>query len=278
MSLAKKVPRCLRAALAYAERGWRVLPLRPHRKEPVGRLVRHGLSDATTDGDMILRWWSEEPEAGVAIATGEESGIWVLDIDGPIGALILWDKEAKNGPIHTLAQRTGRENGGRQLFFSWPSGMQVKCQAEIVPGIDVRGRGGYVIAPPSVHPSGRRYTWEGKVALADAPKWMLKFVGAKKATRSHDKYESRNTPYGQKAADGLEEDLAMCGQGGRDKLAIRTAIRLFELEKKGEIIPREAEIVLRRALTSNGYMHDRRRERGEAGLQRILASARKRTE
>lgn len=276
--MSAKVGRMLRAALAYVERGWRVLPLRPGGKEPLGRLVPHGCKDASSTGDDVLRWWSDEPEAGVAIATGSVSGIWVLDIDGPVGAVVWWQWEANHGHVHTLAQRTGRIDGGRQLFFQWPDGHIVKPGAGVLPGIDVRGDGGYVVAPPSIHPSGRRYQWEGKVELASASDALLKMVGAthvpKKRTGLSSKPGSgRTTPYGKKAIDECESDLSHCGRGGRDRLAFKVALRLLELELGGELAPGETEGVMRRALRKNGYLSDQRRGRGEAGLHRILKSA-----
>ena len=274
------------AALAYARHGWRVFPLAVRKKRPLGRLVPHGRNDSSVDPDVITEWWREVPGANIGIATGPESGIWVLDIDGPVGAVCWWEWEAHHEAVISLAQRTGRADGGRQIVLRWPEGLVVQSRARVVPGIDVRGAGGYIVAAPSVHPSGRRYRWEGRVPIADAPDALLRMVGAHAhaterpaaracACRAGD---GRTTPYGQRAADELEGELAACGRGGRDVLAYRTAVRLLELELGGELAVGEAEGVLRRALGRCGYMGDTRRQRGEAGLQRILRSARSRAE
>jgi hypothetical protein len=272
----------LKAALTYADLGWRILPLEPGRKEPLGRFVPHGCKDASSNGDDLLRWWGEVPDAGIAVATGAESGVWVLDIDGPVGAVVWWDWEARHEPIHTLAQRTGRTDGGRQLFFRWPQELIVRNKAKVMPGIDVRGEGGYVVLPPSLHPDGRRYqwegTWEGRVMAAHAPAKLLKLVQAErtKSTQSRRQDVWSTTPYGRKAADDLELDLASCGRGGRDQEAFRVAVRLMELERDRQLAPGEVEDVMRRALRRNGYLADQRKERGERGLARVLGSARRR--
>ncbi|MCP3884184.1 MAG: bifunctional DNA primase/polymerase [Propionibacteriaceae bacterium] len=273
-----EMPRALRAALAYANRGWRVLPLRPEDKRPLGRLVPHGSKNASSIGDDLLRWWSDEPDAGVAIATGADSGVWVLDIDGPVGAVVWWHWEATHEPVHTLAQRTGRLDGGRQLFFLWPNDRVIRPSAGILPGIDVRGEGAYVVVPPSIHPSGRRYRWEGRVDVASAPDALLTMVGATIAQRQRTASNATRTagyttPYGREVVNRIEDDLSACGRGGRDVLAYRSAVRLLELESSGELAHGETEGALRRALQKNGYMTDQRKGRGEGGLQRILRQA-----
>lgn len=77
-------PACLEAALSYAKRGWPVLPVRPREKQP---LTPHGVKDATTDEAIIRGWWAKWPEANVAIAAGEHSGLFVLDVDPRHGAM-----------------------------------------------------------------------------------------------------------------------------------------------------------------------------------------------
>jgi len=146
----------LDAALSYASRRWLVFPVKPKDKRP---LTKNGLKDATTDHKQIRKWWSQWPDANIGIKTGKESGLWVLDIDGDTGKESFARLIKDHGDLPaTLAVATGKR---LYFYFSYPPDAKISNRAgKIAPGIDVRGDGGYVIAPPSVHPSGREYRWE----------------------------------------------------------------------------------------------------------------------
>ena len=148
----------LGAALSYAARGWPVFPLRPGAKEPDGRLAPRGLLDASTDSDRLRSWWRASPRANVGLRTGE--GLDVIDIDGPRSIL-----DELGGPplLPGAVVSTGR---GWHLYFA-PSGLPTRTG--VVPGLDVRGGGGYVVAPPSVHPSGRAYRFVDPGSGAEVP-------------------------------------------------------------------------------------------------------------
>ena len=270
----------LKYALDYARHGWHVLPLNPREKTPVGRLVPQGVKNATTDERTIKNWF-HKTNFNLGIATGPKSKIWVLDIDGTVGAVVWWDWEAVNGSVFTLAQRTGRIDGGKQLFFQWPQDRPVQSKTKFLPGLDSRGRGGYVVAPPSIHPSGKPYVWEGKVPINPAPDKLLDLVSTKRHPTT-ERYKnpivnnSDGSNYGKVAINELFNELASCARGERDKTGYRVAVRLLELEKTGAIEPGKAEEVLRAGLARCGYLDDPRKERGEKGFQRILNSARKR--
>jgi len=158
----------LAAALDYAARGLQVIPLD-------GKLPRtaHGLKDASTAPEQIWAWWRQWPTADVGIVTGETSGIVVLDIDGEAGEASLAGLVARFGPYPpTLEARTG--GGGRHLYFGHPGGgRRIGNRQGIAPKLDVRGDGGYVVAPPSGHKSGSSYTWLTDLPPAD-PGWFLK--------------------------------------------------------------------------------------------------------
>lgn len=174
----------LDTALFYASRGWPVFPLKPRGKEPLGTLAPHGLKDATTDTAAICRWWSQVADANIGLATGARAGIWVLDIDaGKGGDESLKELEARHGKLpDTCESLTG--GGGRHLLFAWPRGAVVRNTTRLagLDGLDVRGEGGYIVAPPSVHPSGWDYVWElssdprDGMAIAEAPAWLLRLV------------------------------------------------------------------------------------------------------
>jgi hypothetical protein len=119
----------------------------------------NGLHAATTDQETIHRWWRRWPNANVAVRTGAISGLVVLDIDPEHGGnetlIQLLDR---NGPMPTtIPINTGA--GGRHLWFAHPGHPVRNSASQLGPGLDVRGDGGYVIAPPSVHVRGSRYTF-----------------------------------------------------------------------------------------------------------------------
>lgn len=167
-----------KASLALAARGLRVLPLPPRKKYPP--LFAGWQEHATTDPDKIRNWWREDPN-NIGIATGPDSGVWVLDVDGDEGEATLRKLETEHGALApTVEVITG---DGRHLYFRWPTGTEIRnaqCRDD-VPGLDWRGAGGYVMAPPSVHPSGRVYRWSVDSAneLSDAPDWLIKLVTSK---------------------------------------------------------------------------------------------------
>ncbi len=162
------------AALAYAAQGKAVFPLRPRGKTP---MTPHGLHDARTDSAMTMAWWKQWPEANIGIPTGSDNGFWVLDIDGEEGENSLSHLQSCFGALpQSLECLTG---GGRHIYFALPEGVIIKNSAsKIAPSLDVRGDGGYVIAPPSIHESGRAYQWsvDSLDSPVFAPDWLLKAV------------------------------------------------------------------------------------------------------
>lgn len=165
-------------ATAYAERGFPVFPLVARDKRP---LTSNGFKAATTDHDVIAAWWTRWPDANIGIATGHAFD--VLDVDGLTGVKALNDhlgyKYQHPGPLvltgrgwHLLFQPTGRGNGAALL------GPDSK--------IDFRGIGGYVVAPPSIHPLGHRYSWgrEANLTLPQGPQWLTNLLDKTTAVAS----------------------------------------------------------------------------------------------
>jgi hypothetical protein len=127
------------------------------------------VKDATDSIEQVDSWWRKRPHANIGIATG--GGVCVLDIDGPEGEESLRALEEECGPLPAGAvTRTGK---GRHLWFA-AQGEPVRNRVRLAPGIDVRGDGGYVVAPPSRHASGAPYRWDrAGQSPASAPEWLL---------------------------------------------------------------------------------------------------------
>lgn len=227
-------PPLLRAALAYAERGWPVHPCRAAGKLP---LLPRWPERATTDPAQLAAWWRAWPDANVGIATGPAAGLLVLDVDGDPAALL-----AGRALPHTPTQQTG--GGGRQYLFRFLAELAETCttRAALLPGVDTRGRGGYIVAPPSVHPSGRRYAWCAGYApddapLADPPGWLLVEL-LRPAPALGDSRPSAGTPRGSgyvRAA--LERECAAVAAapvGARNATLYRAAYTLSRLVARGQ--------------------------------------------
>ena len=140
---------------------------------------------ASTDPDTVRAWWTSWPRAGVGLATGTASGVWVLDIDGAEAGAWYEAQVAKHGLTRTLGVETSR---GFHLYWRWTDAAPVRnaqgLKAVNAPNVDVRGEGGYVCAPPTVHRSGFSYRWEADIGtcqddMVEAPAWLLDIVKEK---------------------------------------------------------------------------------------------------
>lgn len=148
------------AAITYIKQGFAVIPLEVRGKRP---LTTHGVKDATLDPVVVQSWWDKWKNANVGIATGQISGgLCVIDMDidenkGLDGWKSLRDWQDKHGIIApSWLCKTGR--GGYHYYFI--SNEPVQNRVAVIPGVDVRGDGGYVVAPPSIHPNGTAYEWD----------------------------------------------------------------------------------------------------------------------
>lgn len=163
----------VKAARALAEKGMHVFPCLPRDKRPA---TPHGLKDATTDPWEIEGWWSQEPNYNVAVVTGRISGIFTVDIDGEDAEAEVRKLEREHDVLPpTVESITAR---GRHLFFKCPITPIRNSASKIAPAVDVRADGGYVLVPPSIHPTGKRYAWsvDSASTFADAPDWLLSII------------------------------------------------------------------------------------------------------
>lgn len=151
----------LHAALWYAELGYPVFPCAPGRKAP---LTEHGLLEATTDAEQITAWWTQHPDANIAIRT---DGLVVIDIDGE-GNAWLADEPAKLAELEA-APLSLTPRGGRHHVFRQPEGRAWRSTAgRLAPRVDTRANGGYVLVAPSVV-DGKPYSWKGERELSVPP-------------------------------------------------------------------------------------------------------------
>lgn len=171
-------------ALRYVALGLHVLPLEPGSKKPLGRLVRNGFHDATSDADVVRKWWTQHPDAGVGIAV-KASGWVVVDIDPRNGGIDTIDQlEAQHGPLvsDVLAYTGG---GGEHRVFA--AQLVEQLPGKLGPGVDLKADG-YIAVEPTLHPSGRQYAWEASsdpldgVVPTTLPGWIRDLARAPMAT------------------------------------------------------------------------------------------------
>jgi hypothetical protein len=207
----------IEAAIELAGKGMAVFPCKPRGKSP---LFQGWQQQATRDLDAVRAMWTATPAANIGIATGAASGIWVLDIDGEDGEQSLVELELEHGDLPaTVETITG--GGGRHLLFrmSRPIANSVGFVGR---GLDVKGDGGLIVAPPSIHPNGRAYRWsvDNAKEFAHAPAWLL--------AAADTRHVSANDTCAQKPKD-FWETLIREGapDGQRNDLLAKLAGRLL---------------------------------------------------
>ena len=217
-------PELVTAALAYAAGGLPVFPCNVENKRP---LVKRGFHVATTDAGIIAGWWARWPDAMIGMPTGAASGVWVLDIDDP-------DLFAAAAPALPPTRRvtTGKgfhlhwridplravRNAQQHARTGWPF--------PTMPGAEVRGEGGYVILPPSRHPSGQLYAWANAGDPVSAPASLLDIVtkaggllpnaGAGQGAPAISGQAGTDTAYGLKALEAECATIRAAGDGEQE--------------------------------------------------------------
>ncbi len=182
----------LEAALSYAARGWHVFPVywiedgkcscndreacKQAGKHPT---VMRGFHEATTDADRITSWWKRWPRANIGIATGA-SGLLVVDCDrhGESDGMVWLDGVRSFIPTKCRVKTGG---GGEHLFFKAPA---YACKGKLKDGVDLKGEGGYVVAPPSMHRSGVEYAWHDDGEPGEVSDWLADLVRSERDSKS----------------------------------------------------------------------------------------------
>lgn len=164
--LNNRPPRLLEAALTYATWGWPVFPLKPLAKTPA---TRNGFKDATTDPERINAWWKRHPDSNIGLPTGISFD--VIDIDPPDGppSLVKLLDELKESEQELHVHGVVTTSSGGTHYYIKPNPERGN-KARIRPGIDTRGAGGYVVAPPStLGEPGRSWSWQAVPSPAIKP-------------------------------------------------------------------------------------------------------------
>lgn len=177
------------AAERYASHGWPVFPLRSRDKRPLHEGAG-GFHEATTDLSLVRAWWRAAPASNVGHVPGG-AGHLVLDVDGPEGARSAVALDSLAGDTLTVA--TGE---GEHRYYRAPADLAGRIgNAVLAPQLDLRGDAGYVLLPPSVHPSGTVYRWR-RAPVADAPPALVDELRRRFAPRPAPRALPRNAPAG----------------------------------------------------------------------------------
>lgn len=262
-------------AILELTRYGRVMPCRDKRP-----LLDGWPEAATTDAAQIADWFSDWPDAQVGLVTGE---VIVLDVDGPEGEAAIAKLEAEGEPLPaTLEAHTGR---GRHLYFRAPKGSELRNSAgKLGPKLDVRGRGGYVIAPPSRHAeTGKPYAWaDPSQPLAVLPEWVAAKLEKPKATgevvplrpSSSSGPSERDYAYGQAALESEAQNVRTAPEGQRNHTLNTAAYNLGQLVGSGHLAERDVRAELEAAAQAAGLPPGEIRDTLSSGLKAGAANPR----
>jgi hypothetical protein len=160
----------LQAALIYASEGWFVFPVVANTKFP---LTDHGCKDATVDAMAIQKFWTTYPDANIGVATGPDSNLIVLDFDCKDGKQGLQSLAALRSKFNVATLEASTPSGGIHQYFRFAPGL--KNSVELLPGMDVRTAGGYVVVAPSFA-DGKQYRWTRILPPAVLPDPLLRLL------------------------------------------------------------------------------------------------------
>jgi hypothetical protein len=230
----------LAAALRYTSQGVPVFPLAPRSKFPLISPANggHGLHDATTDAAQIQAWWMAHPTANIGLRTGLSFDVVDLDSEDAVDALenARAGREAAQGPV----VQTGHG------FHWYVRATGVGNRAGVLPGVDFRGRGGYVLGPPSVHPKGHRYRWINPLreGLAPAPGWLIQLLVPERGPARPRTVPEGSRAYGLGALRRELQRLSQAREGTRNHQLNTASFNMGRLVAAGAICEQEAAAAL----------------------------------
>jgi hypothetical protein len=242
-------------------------------KHPLGVLVPHGLKEATTNRARVLAWWTQQPQANIGLATGHRFD--VLDVDGPIGAQAMRTFAGEHA-LHSSGPLV-RTGGGGWHYYLRPTGLGNVHPVDLE-HVDWRGRGGYVVAPPSRHRSGHPYIWVAgrdlDTAVPRVPAPLLQRLQHRPADRPAPVISvpvgNRPGPrYGRAALAQELARVATAPQGQRNQQLWEAARNLYNLVAAGALDHHQVHQGLLQAAERCGLLADEPRQ-----TQRTLASGR----
>ena len=223
------------AAERYASMGWAVFPLRPRGKEP---RTKNGVKDACADVEQVRAFWARYPDSNIGIAMGEPSGgIVAIDADvdpeaGKDGVDTISEWERAHGELpETACSLTGRD--GYHMLYRM-DGVRNSVNADAA--VDIRSTGGYIVAPPSVHPNGRRYAWEcdpSEYPVADADDNVRAFVASVQPAHGarSERVSAKDAPKEGGRNDALYRMACSLQAQEWDDDAIAHAIRTYNADR-----------------------------------------------
>jgi putative DNA primase/helicase len=286
----------LEHALAYASQGWPVFPCHPATKQPLVKSPvegEGGLKLATTDEARIREWWARWPQAMIGLPTGRAIGAFVVDVDagedkttGEVfeAAALRIQLEGAIGTTLPPTRFATTPRGGVHLYFRYPDGDEIGNRAGLLgkgSRIDIRGDGGYVIAPPSLRKDGVAYAWGDAVEVAAAPAALIDLVlrrgafaeapaaagiGARAAARvkppaadgggSIAAGEEAVRKYGLSALDAELQNVRQAQPGGRNDALNVAALKLAQLVASGALNEHFVRAALEGAAGDSGLIKD----------------------
>ncbi len=259
---------CLTAALAYLAHGWSVIPVEARGKRPVIPWLE--FQQRRADERQARQWFESRKNANVAVVTGAISDLVVLDIDvAHGGGESLGMLEREHGALPpTVEVVTG--SGGRHFYFLHPGGL-VRNRAGLLQGVDLRGDGGCVVAPPSMHRAGKRYIWRkghapGETAMAPVPAWLLALVrGARNRSGRTPAYWRRLVREGVDEGERNATIASLAGHLFHREVDAQVVLELMLTWNRVRCHPPLSDHEVARVVESIARLHEREATREDDG-------------